>query len=170
MAVFSMNTFLTNWANTSPEARRVLFDRLGPKYSQNMDRIAAMASNVRDGSNVFRNPSGTGPLLTMVGAATGAASTIGTLLAQGRIGSAATAATAAAGGYLGTNWLARKMTDPAFVGWLSMATSLPVSAIPAQASMLRQIGERKKDPDYAEAADWLEQQRENQPRQTGGAQ
>ena len=56
-----------------------------------------------------------------------------------------------------TNWLARKMTDPTFVAWLAKSTSLPLAAIPAQASMLRRIGEREHDSDYEEAARWLEQ-------------
>lgn len=154
---FSMGTFLTNWANTSKEARRVLFDRFGPNYSRDMDRIAKMASNVRDGSKVFANPSGTGRVNAMVGAIGTTGSTIGTLFATGHPGLAAGAAAAAGGAYAGTNWLARKMTDPTFVGWLAMSTGLPLGAIPAQATMLRQIGEKRNDPDYAEAADWLEQ-------------
>jgi hypothetical protein len=154
---FSMGTFLTTWANTSPEARRVLFDRFGPNYSRDMDRIAKMANNVRDGSKVFANPSGTGRVNAMVGAIGTTGSTIGTLIATGHPGLAAGATAAAGGAYAGTNWLARKMTDPAFVGWLAMSTGLPLGAIPSQAAMLRQIGEKKKDPDYAAAADWLEQ-------------
>jgi len=167
--VFSMATFLTNWANTSKEARKVLFDRFGPNYSRNMDQIAAMASNVREGSNVFKNPSGTGPLMAMVGAVGTTGSTIGTLVATGRVGSAAAVAGGAAGAYGLTNWMARKMTDPTFVGWLAMATRLPESAIPAQATTLRQIGERRKDPDYAEAATWLEQQGEQHPQEKARA-
>src|SRR5690606_27430610 len=57
--VFSMETFLTNWDSVSPEAKRVLFDRHGPMFSASMDRIARTAEGVREGSRVFRNPSGT---------------------------------------------------------------------------------------------------------------
>ena len=56
---FSIETFLTGWANLSPEARSTLFGRLGKKFAADMDAITSVASNIRDGSGVFRNASGT---------------------------------------------------------------------------------------------------------------
>lgn len=61
--VFSTQTFLSNWNKVSPEAKKVLLDRHGMAFSRDMDKIARVASNLREGSQVYANPSGSGVAL-----------------------------------------------------------------------------------------------------------
>jgi hypothetical protein len=56
--VFSPETFLTNYNKMSPEAKSALFDRF-PDLRAHADNLAEVAGNLRDGSKVFRNVSGT---------------------------------------------------------------------------------------------------------------
>jgi hypothetical protein len=81
-AEFSAQTFLTNWNKLSPEARRALFDRYGKGFSNDMDRIARVAENIKNGSQVFANPSGTAnraAAITYGGALVGSLFTGGTM-------------------------------------------------------------------------------------------
>lgn len=146
---FSAQTFLTNWNKVSPEAKRALFDRHGPAYSRDMDRIARVAENIRDGSRVLANPSGT--------ANRAAAITYGASLA----GALATGQAQVAGGLalsgVAANLLARSLTNPRVVRWFAQATAAPVGSAVAQAQTLRQIGERAEDPEIIELANALEQ-------------
>lgn len=59
--VFSNNTFLTNWNKLSSEAKQSYLARqsYGNDFSSNMKDIASVADNLRSGSKVFSNPSGT---------------------------------------------------------------------------------------------------------------
>ncbi len=154
--VFSMETFLTNWNKVSPEAKRALFDTQGPGFSGNMSKIAKAADTIRDGSKVFRNPSGTGPRNALIGAVTGTATTVFSLLLAGMPGAAAVAAGGAIAGTTALNGMSRAMTNPRFVSWLSESTKMPVSSIPAQVVMLRRIAEQTDDDSVAEVADELE--------------
>lgn len=143
--VFSAATFLTNWNRVSPEAKRALFDRHGPGFSRDMDRIARVASNIKDGAKVFANPSGTA---NRAAAMTYGAALVGSMFTGGTAGLVASGAAA--------NYAARKLTDPDFVRWLADATAAPVGSAVAQIHTLRQIGERKGDPDLIALADALE--------------
>ena len=152
---FSARTFLTNWNKVSPEAKRALFDRHGPGFSEDMDRIARVAENIDKGSTVFKNPSGTGNRT----AAIGYWLALGHSLYQGDW---RTAGGLAALG-VGTNRLAHKMTDPGVVRWLADTTRSPAEAtFASQLQALRQIGEREDDPEILELADALEEQARNQ--------
>lgn len=142
---FSMSTFLTNWAKVSPEAKQVLFARIGPKYNADMDAIARVASNVRDGSRVFANPSGTSQAAAQAGAVTAAA----TSMLLGRLD--VTAGVIGAAG--GANLLGRLMTNPDAVRWLAQTTKVPPGAYPA---MINQLA-RSSDPDLQEMARLLQQ-------------
>lgn len=161
---FSARTFLTNWNKVSPEAKRALFDRHGPKFSEDMDRIARVADNIDRGSQVFRNPSGSG---SRVGA-------IGYFIALAQsIGHGATTnnwwptAGVVGGGYAG-NRTAHALTDPEVVRWLADTTRFPTKGtVAAQIQTLRQIGEREEDPDIIAFADALEEQAVNQGGGTG---
>lgn len=146
---FSAQTFLSNWNRISPEARRTLFDRHGAGFSNDMDKIAKVAANLREGSSTFANPSGT----AAAGAQIAGLTSFVTALATGNLGVAG----AIGGGAGAANVWARAMTNPRFVSWLANSTKLPTSAIPAQAQMLREIGERQKEPELLEAADLIEQ-------------
>lgn len=143
---FSAATFLTNWNRVSPEARRALFDRHGRGFSQDMDRIARVAQNVKDGAKVFANPSGTA---NRAAAMTYGAALVGSMFTGG------TPSLAASG--LAANYLARKMTDPEVVRWLADATKAPVGSAMAQIQVLRQIGERNEDEETIALADALQQ-------------
>lgn len=118
--VFSTETFLTRWGDLSDEAKRTLFDRFDPKFSNSVDKVAKVASNLREGSKVFRNPSGTGQAAAL-GTTLGGA---GMALLTGHPGYAA-----ALGGFAGVNNLAaRGMTNPNFVRWLAQSTAAPNTA------------------------------------------
>jgi len=129
---FSTETFLTNWNSMSPQAKAVLFDRYGPQFRGNMDQIAKVASNLRDGSKVFQNPSGTGQATTQ----TATVVSFATSLATGNVGVAGSIA----GGVAGANLMARLMTHPPFVKWLATTTKAPPQALPALAVQLAQNG------------------------------
>lgn len=143
---FSASTFLTNWNRVSPEARRALFDRHGPGFSKQMDRIARVAANLREGSRVYSNPSGTA---NRAAAMTYGASLVGSLFTGG------TASLVAAG--IGANALARWMTNPAVVKRLADATVLPKGAIPGAIQAMRVAAERDGDQDLSEVAAVLQQ-------------
>ncbi|WOB24742.1 MULTISPECIES: hypothetical protein [Xanthomonas] len=155
----SPNTLLTNWGKLSPEARRELFGRFGPTFSSNMDKIARVAGRIKEGSEVFKNPSGTANRA----AALAYPATIGGLLVTGQTGSAA----AAALGGVGANSLARLMTNPRFVSWLARATETPVGALPAQINVLKRMAVENEDDDVAQVADALSasEGRAQQPQQ-----
>lgn len=149
---FSAQTFLTNWNNVSPEAKRALFDRLGPKYSADIDRISRVAENIRTGSKVYANPAGTAdrglaytyyggvlPSTALLGATTGnVAPFVGAVL-----------------GGVSANVLARAMTNPKIVSWLARNTEAPVSTLPQAVMTLRNVS--ANDPDVQELVAELSQ-------------
>jgi hypothetical protein len=147
---FSTETFLTNWNSMSPQAKAVLFDRYGPEFRQNMNQVAKVAANLREGSKVFQNPSGTAQAGTQIGTAVA----FGTALATGNIPTAA----GIAGGVTGANLMARLMVHPPFVKWLAKTTKAPPNALPALTLQLAQSG----NDDEKEFARLL-QQSQNQP-------
>lgn len=63
---WDINRFLTNYSNLQPSARDALFS--GFKNAETMrskiDSIAKVADNIKSGSKVFANPSGTGAFLS----------------------------------------------------------------------------------------------------------
>lgn len=148
--VFSAQTFLTKWNNISPEARRALFNRHGPKFTRDMDKIAAVAGNIREGSKVFANPSGTANRAAALSYYGGLA---GSLAAAPWTGGLPLALFVLGGG--AANVTARAMTNPKFVDWLAKATEMPVSALPQQIVALKAVAE--DDPDVAEVVESLEQ-------------
>ncbi|MFY3305230.1 lytic transglycosylase domain-containing protein [Achromobacter xylosoxidans] len=114
---FSTERFLTNWSRMSPEARHTIFGRAGDsELLDELASVAQVASNLRDGSRVFANPSGTAGAIANASALAGAASALGT----GNYGMAA--------GVLGTaggaNLAARVLSSPAFVRMLGEKTQL----------------------------------------------
>lgn len=148
--VFSAQTFLTNWNRVSPEAKRALFDRHGPQFSNDMDRIARVAQNIRDGSKVFANPSGTA---NRAAAITYGGSLVASLLDP----SLATTGALVAGGAV-ANVSARLMTNPRVVRYLAAITPLPKGSVPAVLNAMRREADEKGDDDLREAADLLASQ------------
>jgi len=146
---FNMGTFLTNWNKLSPQAKSTLFDGYGPQFSKNMDSIAKVASNIREGSQYLSNPSGTAPAGAQITALTG----LMTSLFTGHPGVAAGIAGAA-----GTaNLAARLMTNPTFVKFLATKVDTPVQGIVPAIAALRVTAKEKKDPDLKAAADLMSQ-------------
>lgn len=142
--VFSAPTFLTNWNKVSPEAKRALFDRHGPKFSKQMDQIARVADNIKSGSQVYANPSGTA---NRAASMTYGAALVGSLFTGG------TAPLVASG--LGANGLARILTNPSAVEWLSRTTMLPKGSIPGALNAMRATGENEGDADLVELSNIL---------------
>jgi hypothetical protein len=142
---FSSATFLTNWNKISPEARRALFDRYGPSFSANMDKIARVAENIKNGSKVFANPSGTTNRMAAIG--------YGGALAGATVSAPFTGAMPLAGLLAGggvANLGAHVFTSPGVVRWLATNAHKPVGALMGQLSVLAQ-----QDPDFAELYDTL---------------
>lgn len=138
---FSAATFLTNWNRVSPEAKRALFDRYGKDFSRDVDRIARVADNVKSGSQVFANPSGTA---NRAAAMTYGAALVGSLFTGGTSGLLASG--------LGANGAARWLTNPNTVQMLARATTLPEASVPAFINYLTQQANKTQDPDMAELA------------------
>lgn len=147
---FSPQTFLTNWNRMSPEAKRALFDRYGKGFSDDVDRIARVAQNLREGSRVLANPSGSGGAISQWLSAGGAVVALltGQWGVAGGIGAVAAA----------SNGAARLMQSPAAVRWLARATELPVGALPAQLTTLSKIAEEEGDDELGELADLISQE------------
>ena len=144
---FSTETFLTNWNKLSGDAKNVLFDRLGGDYRKSLDEVAKVASNLREGSKVFANPSGTQP------AVSGQIALGGALLApfmgspEVAVGIAATA--------LSANGAARLMSNPDFVKWLARATKAPTGTIAGELNTLGQISSKWEEADKKAAAAYV---------------
>jgi hypothetical protein len=141
--VFSTSSFLTNWNKLSPQAKGVLFKN-DSEMKSNLDKIAQVTSNLREGSKVFHNPSGTSQGLTQISTATGAA----VAALTGNVGGLA----AIGGGVAGANLIARAMTNPTFVKWLARNTNAPIEVLPAQLGYLANLGDKNKDPDLTQMA------------------
>jgi hypothetical protein len=150
--VFSGETFLTNWNRISPEAKRVLFAPLSDQHRADLDKIAKVASNLREGSKVFSNPSGTGQVV----AATSGLTAFGVLLASGQFHGAA----AVAGGAGLANAQSRLMTNPRFVKWLAESTKAPAEQLPAQLNALFQQSLYMKGDERKDVRAFIKQARE----------
>lgn len=121
---FSAQTFLTNWDKLSPRARSVLFDRFGPEFRSKVESITRVAGNLREGAQIYANPSGTG-------AANAQNLTYGALGASAipaltgnpwpMVGVASTIG--------GSNALARLLTNPRSAQWLAEQTPIPFGVV-----------------------------------------
>lgn len=156
---FSAQTFLRKWNDVSPEAKRALFDRFGPGFTRDVDRIAHVAQNIRDGARVFANPSGT--------ANRAAAMTYGgSLVASLFDPSLVTTGGLIAGG-IGSNVVGRLMTNPAVVRQLARATTMPTGGVLATARNLHQIAQEEGDQDVEQLAKYLAENAQAQDNQGG---
>lgn len=122
--VFSADTFLTQWNQLDPLAKRAMFTgSSNPRMMADLDSIARSASVMRESGKALFNPSGTGPFLLQGGALMALLYepfTTATLLGSGVVGSTL-------------------MTSPKFVRWLAESTKLPKGAAQAHVSRLAQI-------------------------------
>lgn len=126
---FSSDVFLTNWNKLSPGAKAQLFPDEGVR--RDLEALANVSNNIKDGSKVFGNPSGSagaGAAYAMGGAAAGAAAATGSVMPLLYAGSLAGAA----------NIGARMLTSPAVVRWL--ATSSKAVSEQDQVAQLARLG------------------------------
>lgn len=106
---FSTETFLTNWSKIGDKAKQQLFP--DPAERSKYESIAKAASDIRDSSEVFKNPSGTAGTL----ASYGLASSIPVAITTGSV-----APLLGAAGFMGAaNMTARAATSPGLVNWLA---------------------------------------------------
>lgn len=129
---FSSETFLTNWNRLSPEAKQAIFGRkAAQEIADRLKAVVGVASNVRDGSKVFANPSGTAQALTL--RETG----IGALVAalSGQPLAAAGLAAVPAGAY----GLGRRMVNRDFANWLAKPTEFSRGIAPGELNALSQL-------------------------------
>lgn len=145
--VFSTQKFLTNWAGLDNRAKTTLFGNQSKQFNADIEKIAKVASNIKQGSKVFANPSGTAPaenLLKTYG-------TIGvSLLSRDPLTMAATGTALAT-----NNALARGMTNPKFVSWLAQNSNKPNTYFPTAINQLSQIAAKNNDPELQEISDDL---------------
>jgi len=147
--LFSTERFLTSWNTMSPEAKQATFSRYGTSFNKDMDALASIAANLRAGSKVFANPSGTAQVISQQAAWY---TTIGALLT----GHPAVAGTEA--GLIGSaNLAARALTSPKIVNWMVKTTEKPIGTLPAQINNLATWAKNQNDPDAAAMADYLKQ-------------
>jgi hypothetical protein len=143
-SLFSAQTFLTNWNKMSPEAKAVMFSGRDGKVAQKLNDIAKVASNIKEGSKVFANPSRT----ASAGIQIAEVATLGTALATGQYKTAA----ALLGGAASANLTARLMTNPKFVDWLAKATKMSPAAFGSTLAALPRAM-KSESPDVQEDAD-----------------
>lgn len=151
---FSMSTFLTNWNRLSPQAKSNLFGRFGNRLAGDMDKIARMADNVRSGSKVYANPSGTSGAISQMG--TTAAFVLS--LFGGNFNTAGGIALGAAG----TNLTARLMTNPAFVRWLAKQSDVPLTSLSSSVGALYALARSNDDDDLKRAAELIQNSSQGQ--------
>ncbi|WP_329847205.1 hypothetical protein [Stenotrophomonas sepilia] len=154
---FSMETFLSNWADISPEAKKQLFSnaRFGTDYVQNVNKLARMADSIRSGSKVFANPPGTAKQ-TALGVTLGGTGLIaGQNVMQGNLKDAAIAVASTLALAGANNLLARMMTNPKAVRWLARNTERDSGDIAGQINTLLQIGKEEDDDEMVELAQRL---------------
>ncbi len=132
---FSAETFLTNWRNLTPEAKKAMFSGTSNKnLPKALDQIAEAAMVMRQTSRHLPNPSGTAAAgiagLSLAGAFSNFTGTIAS------IG--------------GTGALEVLFTRPWFVKWLETGAALPESAMKSHIVRFAVLAER--DPVLSEYA------------------
>jgi hypothetical protein len=148
---FSADTFLTNWAKMSDEAKNALFGSKGSANSlrRSLDSLEDTASIIRK-STLYRNPGGTGEA---VGHGFGL---FALLEGGGKALFGHPAHLAALGGAIAGNAvLSRALVNPRTARWLAQTTKLPRSAIPNAVNQLSITGRRTNDPDASDLAAYL---------------
>jgi hypothetical protein len=157
--VFSAETFLSNYNNLSSVAKRTLFGRMPDKYQADLEAVARVAANMREGAKVFSNPSNTSGATLQLGTGLSVVLSVvgGNLPLAGSIAAVPVAANAAS----------RAITSPTVVSWLAKQSRLPAAVLPQQIALLKAEAQAKNDPDALEFARALEEQANGQQRNAG---
>jgi hypothetical protein len=149
---FSADTFLTNWAKMSPEAKDALFGASGSGSSlrRSLDSLEDTASTIR-GSMPAKNPSHTaGTLAHGMGLWALLGETAGAVMGHG----VAPIATLA-GGTVGNMILSRALTNPRTARWLAQTTKLPPQALPNAVNQLEKMSQQTNDPDARDLVSYM---------------
>lgn len=134
---FSTETFLTNWSKLSPEAKGSLAGPFGPQFKRDIDALASVANNLRQGSKVFANPSGTASGTANIAAVSALAGAV----ASGQLHVAA----GIAGGIGASNLAARFLNNQGFIRNMAQVTRLPPDVLTSQIVNLNQTQDREAD-------------------------
>lgn len=140
---FSTETFLTNWGKMDSKAKSALFSNISPDYVKAVNAIAKVAENIRTGSKVFSNPSGTQQAVSLQQTIGGAM----VLLLTGNVGPAIATAAEPAIAYGAAKW----MTNPNIVKWLAQNNRRPIERLPILINSLA-----KQHRNDAEVQDFVE--------------
>lgn len=149
--VFSTESFLTNWNKLHPDAKASLFSSMPDGMRSDLNKIAKVAANVREGSKVFANPSGTAQALSN-------RDTVGAAIIALFTGHPV-AATAIAATIPSANVSARLLTNPTVVRWLANSTRVPIEQLPAQLNALSQLTWNMKREDREEVQAFVSEMR-----------
>jgi hypothetical protein len=152
--VFSTETFLTNWDKINPRAKAALFSNIDPKYTKSLDSIAKVAENIRKGSKVFRNVSGTQQAISLDRTLGG-----GVLLSlvTGNVIPAVGAVVGPSMAYGAANW----MNNPNIVNWLAQNSRRPIEALPIIINALSK--KYKDDEDVQDFVNFVKENQEPKP-------
>lgn len=144
---FSSETFLTNISKLSPAARETLFGRTGNAGIQDeIQSMSQMAENIRKGSKVFSNPSGTAQAMTLASLLKAA----GLALITGHPISAAAIATSP----ILPNVVARTVTSPSVVKFAAGQTALSEGAQAAAVGATTRMKGTEQPQPAATAKEW----------------
>lgn len=139
--VFSVDTFLTNWASMAPEARKVMFG--GTRYAdlaQPLDRLVKVTSALKE-SGRLANTSGTARALAYQGVLGALGGSVG--LAAG--GDLQSAGMGVAGTVVTPYVAARLLTNPRVVNWIVSLGKTEANSIVPQLTRLAAIA--KAEPE-----------------------
>ena len=141
--VFSSNTFLTGWSNLSGRAKMQFFP--DEALRTRLDKLVSVASNIREGTKGFTNPSGTAGSFAAYGVYVSPLVAIGQAIAGSPIGGLGTVA-AAGGSLVAANITAKMMTNPKIVDWLATAPRVKPEQTANHLAKLAVIYNQTDDP------------------------
>lgn len=144
---FSPQTFLTNYAKLSPEAKSGLFDTIpnGSAMRENLDHIAKAVERINGANKVYANPSGTAPAANLVGTAAGITSGL-SLAATGHFGAGMTTMAGILGSMAFANRGAWLMANPKSVSWLAQSTTIKPEDMGQHLRRLATLANQETDP------------------------
>jgi len=139
--LFSPETFLTNYNRMSPEAKSALFDRI-PGLQDQAENMADVAQNLREGSKVFKNASGTAAAEAQTHTLRDVL--VGSLLGEGGHTLLGPQGLALAAAPVAANVLARGVTSPTAVNWAARPAFGSASQAASGLSIAPILNERQR--------------------------
>lgn len=141
---FSSETFLSNWNGLDKGAKDSLFGSSlgGSQIRKNLDKVADVASMVRDQSKIVNNSSGTSQGAAYIGGLASAGAAAGAVM-SGNPWAVAPAAMAGLGLYGG----AKALTYQPFSAWLAKSTEISPKQQAQHMARLGVLIQQTKDPE-----------------------